>query len=169
MDVVPEVMLSKACRNCGLTKVLGEFALNRRGLLGRASFCKACFAAKYTKHTPARRAAKREAMKRFIDKLRAAGKPIGAKYCPAKNQVKYAKHRDQILARSAVKYAIGAGKMPRAAECICKWCGNAAAHYHHHRGYSKQHRLDVEPLCTACHGLTRRIDGGCEHQFSTSK
>ena len=32
-------------------------------------------------------------------------------------------------------------------------CGQQAKHYHHHKGYTKKHWLDVIPVCTKCHSI----------------
>lgn len=44
---------SKPCRNCGVTKPLGDFALHKRGRDGRQSQCKVCLAAKARAHRAA--------------------------------------------------------------------------------------------------------------------
>jgi hypothetical protein len=33
----------------------------------------------------------------------------------------------------------------------CVHCGETAAAYHHHRGYKREHFLDVVPVCRECH------------------
>lgn len=53
-------------------------------------------------------------------------------------------------AHAAVKRAVASGGLPPASSQSCK-CGRVASHYHHHRGYAKEFRLDVVPVCTFCH------------------
>jgi hypothetical protein len=52
----------------------------------------------------------------------------------------------------AVQYAVRTGKLTRVTERRCLDCGVRAQQYHHHRGYQKEHLLNVVPLCTRCHG-----------------
>lgn len=67
---------------------------------------------------------------------------------------------DKMQARQQVALKVRNGEMPSAKELPCVWCSHvcdetAADHeheYHHHRGYSAEHFLDVIPLCKACHG-----------------
>lgn len=69
------------------------------------------------------------------------------------------KHRQHYLARKAVWYAVSVGKLPPAWSMVCEICGEAqAAHYHHHHGYDIEHRLDVQPVCTECHGKAHWVD-----------
>lgn len=57
------------------------------------------------------------------------------------------------LSRRLVSTAIRLGVMRPASEFNCVDCGGAAAHYDH-RDYNKP--LDVDPVCTRCHGARGR-------------
>ena len=61
------------------------------------------------------------------------------------------KHRVKRVAVSAVNHLVRTGKIPRANTQKCKLCGKQAREYHHHKGYSGQYKLDVIPICRACH------------------
>jgi len=59
------------------------------------------------------------------------------------------KHRDATLARSAVYGAIKRGDIER---LPCEVCGDTKdIQAHHHKGYDKEHRLDVIFLCKKHH------------------
>jgi hypothetical protein len=64
-------------------------------------------------------------------------------------------YRFKAAARRALHRAIAAGKVVRPA--ACQGCG-AQGHLeaHHHRGYEREHRLDVLWLCARCHGEEHR-------------
>lgn len=58
--------------------------------------------------------------------------------------------RQKVLARAAVNKAVAVGilKKPNA----CPKCGRVVRiHGHHHNGYAREHRLDVEWMCAKCH------------------
>jgi hypothetical protein len=58
-------------------------------------------------------------------------------------------------ARNAVKLAISRGFLVSASTLICHVCGQAAEHWHHHKGYAKENLLEVIPVCVLHH---RRLD-----------
>jgi len=66
-------------------------------------------------------------------------------------QHKKQKRPAQIAARVTVANAIRLGKIPSASALPCVQCGGNAQEYHHYLGYSKEHRLDVIPVCRKCH------------------
>lgn len=63
-------------------------------------------------------------------------------------------------ARKAVSYEIRCGRMPPANAMPCTDCGHLSDdkrhEYDHHRGYEREHHLDVEPVCTTCHADRER-------------
>lgn len=75
-----------------------------------------------------------------------------------------ARNPDAFRARCAVARALLSGKLKRQP---CATCGAERADAHHHRGYARNHALDVIWLCKHCHIiehghkplLTRRRDG----------
>ena len=60
-------------------------------------------------------------------------------------------------ARTALWTAIGRGHLARAKSLACHDCGKPAQHYDHYLGYAREHWLDVQPVCTSCHGQ-RAVD-----------
>ena len=54
-------------------------------------------------------------------------------------------------AHDAVRYAIKRGRLARPTSLPCLDCGSLAAQYHHHRGYERDHWLDVVAVCISCH------------------
>ena len=57
---------------------------------------------------------------------------------------------ERKVARKAVFDAIQRGDLPTLESQSCA-CGALAESYHHHKGYGRQHYLDVIPLCWSCH------------------
>lgn len=112
----------KRCNKCEEVKPAVGFGISRNNPDGRNNTCRVC--RKKEAH-PNHYAANRAYMQRNPDKRRA-----------------------RYAVRDAVKY----GKIPPASTLPCAGCGAQAAHYHHHRGYAKEYRLDVIPLCVVCHG-----------------
>lgn len=56
--------------------------------------------------------------------------------------------RLRAAARAAVTYAVTRGALCREP---CASCGAEPAQAHHHRGYAREHWLDVQWLCSDCH------------------
>lgn len=60
------------------------------------------------------------------------------------------KNYEKYLARANVRNHISAGKIIK--PTICSMCNEVnKLDAHHHKGYSKEHRLDVIWLCRTCH------------------
>lgn len=173
-------------KRCGMCKQwlhISEFGLNRRTFDGRSYRCKRCHAAQARDHKQTRRAEGRErtyetptdAPKRCnacqqvkeaaafgLNRHAADGRNYTCRECRrAQRGTKYHRYRpadlDRQRARGAVSDAVRRGKMPAASTLPCAQCGGPASHYHHHNGYDKGHRLDVVPLCPACHGAADRL------------
>jgi hypothetical protein len=67
-------------------------------------------------------------------------------------------------AHDAVKRAVQAGKLPPVKTLICAHCKiRQADNYHHHKGYAKEHWLDVKPLCYFCHSAADRAQDQNAH------
>jgi hypothetical protein len=62
-------------------------------------------------------------------------------------------------ARSAVRAAIVKGSLPHANtvpchDCGCMWAEGQRRHeYDHYKGYERENRLEVQPVCKRCHTL----------------
>ena len=66
------------------------------------------------------------------------------------------KFPERVKARYAVRGAIRNKTLQHANTLKCCRCPNPAKEYHHYRGYSKEHWLDVVPVCRACHEVLDR-------------
>jgi hypothetical protein len=61
---------------------------------------------------------------------------------------------EKYKAHEALTYAVKTGKLPAVQSQKCSVCKNKQAQeYHHHRGYDKEHWLDVIPVCSKCHKI----------------
>jgi len=61
-----------------------------------------------------------------------------------------ARHPEKVQARNAVTHAIERHGLTPARELYCHDCGSHASRYDHFKGYSKEHWLDVQPVCAMC-------------------
>lgn len=70
---------------------------------------------------------------------------------------------DRKQARQRVNVEVRTGRRPRPGSLPCKDCGHLGPErrheYDHHLGYSAEHHLDVEPVCTICHSARERARG----------
>lgn len=67
------------------------------------------------------------------------------------------KHRDKHNTRVSLRYAVSRGWVKKPKACSrCRSVTKITAHHHH--GYDREHRYDVEWLCCRCHGLEHRIE-----------
>lgn len=64
-------------------------------------------------------------------------------------------HKEKHSARRAVSYALESGKLIKPNKCsTCHSKDRIEAH--HHKGYSKEHRLSIIWLCDLCHTLIHK-------------
>jgi hypothetical protein len=131
---------------------------------GRYAWCKSC-SKKYTQENKARRADyfkeyykeqwKREEIKVKFKKYFQS--PKGKEVRKKADAEQYYKTPEKLQSRHAVHYAVKSGKIPNVKTLICSVCHERQAeHYHHWRGYEKEHQLDVIPVCSVCH---REVEG----------
>lgn len=122
----------KRCNVCGVEKSAAEFRKN-----GTYSSCKPC----------------------QNEQIAATRRPGGSQHSKhiarqaAYQRRKYKTdpaYRLRVQARKAVQGAVLAGILVRPASC--PECGKTCVpHAHHHKGYSREHWLDVVWLCAKCH------------------
>lgn len=68
-----------------------------------------------------------------------------------------ARDGDQKQARRRVNYLVEQGRLAHpntlpCADCKHEWASGERRHeYDHHRGYSAEHQLSVEAVCSSCH------------------
>lgn len=151
----------KKCTKCGLQKDESEFYAKKTGRDGLTARCKECIrndVAAYQNtehgkkvkhaynHSEAGKAAfRKHDRKRDKTEYRKQQKNQAGK----KHRLKY---EDRRKARQAVKDAVKHGKIPRVKTLTCSMCqAKPAEQYHHYLGYSKEHKLDIIPLCRTCH------------------
>jgi hypothetical protein len=118
--------VDKICRVCHQQKPLSEFYTDAKSHDGLTTLCKDCT---------------KEASRQY------RASPRGR----AMRKLRRYKDKQKIRARDAVSNAIKRGELPKAQTCQCVHCGRTASVYHHHKGYRKEHFLDVEPVCDSCH------------------
>lgn len=100
----------------------------------------------YQKHK-AERLAKQKAYRQTE-----AGKATQAR----KDKKQQTVHSDHWYARQAVWRAIKSGKLERPYLCEYPKCIELKLEAHHHKGYAKEHRLDVVWLCNKHHVAAHR-------------
>ncbi len=131
-------MIEKYCSKCETTKPTTEFALRKTALDGLQCWCRDC---------------RREYQRDYARKHRNLEKHrLSIIRYRANN-----KHKED--ARQAVRIAIKSGKL--VAPLWCQRCRSVTDLEAHHNDYSQP--LDVEWLCTTCHGLEHREhrEAGC--------
>lgn len=167
----------KVCFKCGESKPLTNFYQTRTGRdAGRyCSYCKACQAENSRQRYAAdpnsterqrlksRRLRAANLGKRYeYDPVRArasakaqrAANPEAARAASARQKVL---NRLRTRANVAVQYRVRRGYFPPAWTMVCECCQEAqAAHWHHHKGYEEEYRIDVIAMCTVCHGKEHR-------------
>lgn len=157
----PQPSALKVCSRCGEAKPLSEFYQRKSGRYD--SPCRTCYAARYQAQfaaDPEFRAKRnnktrqwRENNRDHIAAYNAARYDQEPELMRAAEKASEKRHPERISARKAVRYAVTSGKFPPASTQVCEMCQEAlASHYHHHKGYAKEYRLEVVALCTECHG-----------------
>lgn len=159
----------KKCPRCRAIKDIENFPKNRTRKDGHGSTCKECD----KKHQKKYRNIHRDEIlekKRiwYRDNIEIARERLRNPKAKTKRKewaknnwgkvLSYAKqirekYPDRIAARTKVGNAIKYGKIPNPKSLKCINCGNKASEYHHHRGYDKEHWLDVVPVCNTCHNI----------------
>lgn len=148
---------SKFCPSCRETLPLEEFWRHIGHKDGLQTYCKKCTLLKHRKRL-AKNIGVRERLSLKGAQWR-ADRPGYYKENRAKNaarsaelqRLRRAKNPDEPRAQNRITRLVRSGKLPRPADCQCDSCGKQAAHYHHHRGYAREHWEDVIPVCRSCH------------------
>ena len=144
--------VEKLCKKCLQTKPIGEFYRHSRMADGHLNKCKECAKADVTEN----RNANLEYYRQYdLQRYDASGKRpqrLVGKRCHIESCRRwYTKNVEKKRANTILARAIKAGKVRR--PTICEHCGNDGRIEGHHADYAKP--LDVEWLCTVCHGETR--------------
>jgi hypothetical protein len=138
----------KLCTKCKEAKPLSSFAqyTTSGGVTKFYSACYACKAAYARSYHHAHREAELERKNAYDKRRRENKRPPGWAAT------------DQMRARTAVGAAVRRNALPPAWTMVCDKCQEAqAAHWHHHRGYERDSRLDVIALCVSCHSKEHRV------------
>ena len=90
-----------------------------------------------------------------IDTSRFDGQKAACRTCsrvPVKRAQRFiATAREKQRAHDAIRWAVKRGFMTAAITLKCSRCHAPAKQYHHHKGYAREHVLNVIPLCVSCH------------------
>lgn len=152
-------MATKKCFKCQSVKSLDQFYAHQEMGDGHLNKCKSCAKrdvaerAEKLSRDPLWRAKERARCRDKQNKYRALGLAVQPSQATkrkwaAKNKIKV---RAQILAQEAEKQ----GRIT--IKTACEQCGATGVKLEkHHPDYSKP--LEVQHLCTKCHGRTRRLD-----------
>jgi hypothetical protein len=147
--------MTKVCNKCGIEKGISEFYKHVRCKYGVRKTCKVCVK-KYNRSDTRRR---NNIIYKRSDKGKASIQKAlqGSQKIYERNRYKTEEGRLRNQAYAAVYYSIKRGDIPPVTECICSVCNKEpASEYHHISGYSKEHRLDVVPVCLSCHKIEHR-------------
>lgn len=184
-DHTPQPSALKTCSKCGEAKPLTEYSVNRKAKDNLHTYCKACasdYMREWRENNRARRleymrewhAENREhesqyARERYQTDEEHRQRVLGWQREWRANNLESARQYErergqkadwttaQVRARTVVNRTVRRGLLPPAWSMVCDACDEAqAAHWHHHNGYDKEHRLDVIPLCLDCHGVEHR-------------
>jgi len=149
-------MVTKQCTKCATAKELEAFGLQKKGLHGRRSICRVCVSDYNSAYSKERFSSDPIFRQKRIEAATAwssANPGKRAEIAKRRNQKERMEFPEKIKARALVNQRVRFGRMPNASSLSCAECGGIAAHYHHHKGYSFEHRYDVQPVCAACHKI----------------
>lgn len=146
----------KTCSKCKESKPLSQFNKLKTAADGLNTRCKECTRAYYRKwysdeesHRQSVLDAARQYRQENADDVRAMWRRLQA--------IRPSNRSEKSRAGNAVADAVRYEKFPPAWTMVCDHCQEAlAAHWHHHKGYSGEHKLDVIALCLDCHGYVHR-------------
>lgn len=151
----------KQCPRCKEFKDFSQFNKNRNKPDGLQNYCKICQAKANHKYNQsdrgkarAKRIRKTEQWKVYQDRYSRSDK---GRIANLRKVLKYDRDNPEVKkAHDAVYHARRTGKLPYPKTLNCIECGKQAEAYHHHKGYSKENRLNVVPVCTKCHSAITR-------------
>jgi hypothetical protein len=154
-------MATKTCTGCSQTLPLEAFYRSRLGAQGYGSRCKACNAtvsrARYArcrseilKQTRCYRAANIGTL-REKERTKRRRSDVSARLA-ADQRRRRAAEPEKTRARKAVQNALRRGQLTKPPACqSCERTDAPRLIAHHHRGYAREHWLDVEWICDSCH------------------
>ena len=148
--------MDKRCCTCKEIKPITEFQLHKREKDGHQRRCKTCRAKHAEKHREEISKSHKEYYQKnkikFLEYFRIYNKSERGKATKKRVSEKLQKEQpEKYKARYAVTNAVILKKLPKASSQKCVMCGNQALEWHHHNGYSEEHKLDVVAVCFSCH------------------
>jgi len=147
----------RECTTCGKWKPLDQFWRYKAGKFGRRSSCAVCSSAEVRRRANRRREENYERERAKERAKEAKRREKRKEYDRKRAQTPQWKAREQL--KSAVRR--GDILKPTACEDCGKELPSRLIHGHHH-DYSKP--LEVEWLCTRCHGRRHRVSTDSEGQ-----
>ncbi len=133
----------KRCCICKKEKEVSKFSKNRSRKDGLCSKCKHCDNILSRIYHRTEKGRENRRLYCQTEKQKQAHRLSSKQYSQ--------KNKSKRLAQQAVYRAIQAGKLSRPDTLQCL-CGNhKAEQYHHHKGYAREHWLDIVPVCIDCH------------------
>lgn len=175
----------KTCVDCTQTLPVSDFSKNRNSKDGLNSYCKPCASARYKLWLERNREHRQEYMREWHQtNLEHENQYARERYRNDEDHRrkvlewqrqfrqrnlekvrqqhwmgKKAKgfQNDMTRAHTTVSRAVRRGILPPVWSMVCDGCQEAqAAHWHHHKGYAREHWLDVVAMCVDCHGEAHR-------------
>jgi len=139
-------IISKRCYKCKQVKPTSEFSKESSRKDGSQTACKRCKSMYHKEYrvTDKGKQKHREGSKKYQKTKK------GKQTCNKAMKKWDDLNPSKVKAKNAVNYAVQIGKIPHISTQICK-CGNQANHWHHHKSYEPECRLDVVPVCRVCH------------------
>ena len=138
-----ETIITKTCSNCNHVKPISDFYRLKDK---HRNICKSCCSIykKLYRKTNRGKENHRKEVRRYNQTKK--GNYVHGRACKKyRNQ-----HPNRIKARKEIEKLVRTEQLLKASSLQCS-CGNPAKEYHHHKGYKKEHWLDVIPVCYNCH------------------
>lgn len=178
----------KTCVDCNQSLPVAQFSKNRNSKDGLNSYCKPCASARYKRwreenqekrqaymrdwhqanvaHETAYKRSRYQSDDSYRRHVLELGRAYRERHAEAVRQRHWQGKKskgfqnDLTRAHTTVNRAVRRGLLPPAWSMVCDGCDEMqAAHWHHHKGYDRQHWLEVIPLCLDCHGKEHRTNG----------
>lgn len=148
----------KQCKRCGGRKPLDAFHRHRKAVDGKQSDCKECCAEKSRARYGEKRDEIQLKQRAYVEQNRERKRAKDRADYEANRERELERHRqsrlkapDKYAARTALRAAVLRGDVVKPEHCEeCNQRTPARRLHGHHRDYSKP--LEVEWLCTGCHG-----------------
>ena len=160
----------KTCSKCKEAKQSCEYNKNKSRGDGLCCYCKECkkeYMYNHRRVHPEIYKKYRESEKYKKAHLRYRQSEKGKVTTKKHTKLYQTNHPENIRAIATVCTAVRTGKLPRPETFFCcnstggeggQECLNQAEEYHHYKGYTKEHRLDVVPVCLKCHNRIHKVN-----------